>query len=263
MADAFADRFAAVRGTLGPLVLGADPHGRLLRDWGLADDAAGLERFTDIVLAAAAGSTGLLKPQSAFYERHGWPGIRALDRLIRTARAQGLLVILDVKRGDVGSTNAAYAAAYLGDDAPLQADAVTVSPYLGLAATGEFTRRAHQPGRSQVLSGPKQALPAADNRNCPRVEPPLRPPGTPGQDLEPDCFLVPLARVRVAASPALFRPHRDREAGLDPAGPRGQGRVFRPQVPLGQLPGIFTGAGNRTRPAGRRLRRQGAFTFPA
>jgi orotidine-5'-phosphate decarboxylase len=142
VADSFADRFAVVRDTWGPLVLGADPHGELLAHWGLGDDADGLERFTDIVLAAAAGSVGLIKPQSAFYERHGWRGIRALTRLTETARAQGLLVILDVKRGDVGSTNGAYAAAYLGDGAPVQADAITVHPYLGLAAMGELVDRA-------------------------------------------------------------------------------------------------------------------------
>ena len=146
MADSFADRFAVVRDTCGPLVLGADPHGELLGRWGLGDDADGLERFTDIVLAAATGSVGLIKPQSAFYERHGWRGIRALTRLTETARAQGLLVILDVKRGDVGSTNDAYAAAYLGDGAPVQADAITVHPYLGLAAMGEFVDRASGSG---------------------------------------------------------------------------------------------------------------------
>jgi orotidine-5'-phosphate decarboxylase len=146
MADSFADRFAAVRDGYGPLVLGADPHGELLARWGLGDDADGLERFTDIVLAAAAGSVGLVKPQSAFYERHGWRGIRALTRLTETARAQGLLVILDVKRGDVGSTNDAYAAAYLGDGAPVQADAITVHPYLGLAAMGELVGRASRSG---------------------------------------------------------------------------------------------------------------------
>lgn len=142
MADSFAERFAVVRDAWGPLVLGADPHGELLARWGLSDDADGLERFTDIVLAAATGSVGLIKPQSAFYERHGWRGIRALTRLTETARAQGLLVILDVKRGDVGSTNAAYAAAYLGDGAPVRADAVTVHPYLGLAAMGDLIDRA-------------------------------------------------------------------------------------------------------------------------
>jgi len=146
MADSFADRFAVARDARGPLVLGADPHGELLRRWGLSDDADGLERFTDIVLAAATGSVGLIKPQSAFYERHGWRGIRALTRLTESARARGLLVILDVKRGDVGSTNDAYAAAYLGDGAPVQADAITVHPYLGLAAMGELVGRAERSG---------------------------------------------------------------------------------------------------------------------
>jgi orotidine-5'-phosphate decarboxylase len=146
MADSFADRFAAARDARGPLVLGADPHARVLSAWGLTDDADGLERFTDIVLAAADGTVGLVKPQSAFYERHGWRGVRALTRLTGAARALGLLVILDVKRGDVGSTNAAYAQAYLGDGAPVAADAITVHPYLGLAAMGEFTARALEAG---------------------------------------------------------------------------------------------------------------------
>jgi orotidine-5'-phosphate decarboxylase len=144
--DAFALRFAAVRERYGPLVLGADPHGAVLDAWGLTDDADGLDRFTDIVLAAAAGTVGLIKPQSAFYERHGWRGIRALTRLTRAARSAGILVILDVKRGDVGSTNDAYARAYLGAGAPLEADAITVHPYLGLSAMGAFVDRAHLTG---------------------------------------------------------------------------------------------------------------------
>lgn len=146
MADPFAVRFAAAREKYGPLALGADPHGPLLEQWGLADDAAGLERFTDILITAASDTVGLIKPQSAFYERHGWRGIRALTRLAETARGQGILVILDVKRGDVGTTNDAYALAYLGPGAPVEADAVTVHPYLGLGAMAAFTDRAHQAG---------------------------------------------------------------------------------------------------------------------
>ena len=151
MADSFAERFAAARARYGPLVLGADPHAQVLSAWGLPDDADGLERFTDIVLAAADGTVGLVKPQSAFYERHGWRGVRALARLAEAARAQGLLVILDVKRGDVGSTNAAYAGAYLGDGAPVQADAITVHPYLGLAAMGDFTGMAAESGAAVLV----------------------------------------------------------------------------------------------------------------
>ena len=146
MGDPFAVRFAESRARYGPLVLGADPHGPLLEQWGLTDTPDGLERFTDIVLQAAKGTVGLIKPQSAFYERHGWRGIRALTRLVGTARSEGMLVIVDVKRGDVGSTNDAYAQAYLGPGAPVEADAITVHPYLGLAAMGTFVDLAHQAG---------------------------------------------------------------------------------------------------------------------
>jgi orotidine-5'-phosphate decarboxylase len=146
MADSFAVRFAAVRARFGPLTWGLDPSGALLERWRLGDSADGLDRFADVVLEAAAGTVGLIKPQSAFYERHGWRGIRTLERLIAGARAAGLLVVLDVKRGDVGSTNAAYAEAYLGAGAPLEADALTVHPYLGLDAMDAFVSRAHQAG---------------------------------------------------------------------------------------------------------------------
>ena len=142
----FARRFAAVRAAQGPLVFGLDPSADLLGSWGLGDGADGLDRFADIVLAAADGTVGLVKPQSAFYERHGWRGVRTLQRLIATARDAGLLVILDVKRGDVGTTNDAYAEAYLGKGAPLAADAVTVHPYLGLDAMGSFVSRAAESG---------------------------------------------------------------------------------------------------------------------
>jgi orotidine-5'-phosphate decarboxylase len=138
----FARRFAAVRAAQGPLVFGLDPSAELLDAWGLGDNPDGLDRFADIVLEAAVGPVGLVKPQSAFYERHGWRGARTLQRLIASAREAGLLVILDIKRGDVGSTNDAYAEAYLGNGAPLAADAITVHPYLGLAAMGTFVSRA-------------------------------------------------------------------------------------------------------------------------
>ncbi|HZQ83694.1 MAG TPA: orotidine-5'-phosphate decarboxylase, partial [Acidimicrobiales bacterium] len=144
--DSFASRFAAARSTYGPLVWGLDPSGRLLEDWGLGDDPDGLDRFVDIVVPAAAGTVGLVKPQSAFYERHGWRGMRTLSRLIAEARSAGLLVIVDAKRGDVGSTNDAYAEAFLGPGAPFEADALTVHPYLGLAAMGEFVTRASESG---------------------------------------------------------------------------------------------------------------------
>jgi orotidine-5'-phosphate decarboxylase len=146
MLESFVRRFEAVRSAQGPLVFGLDPSADLLAAWGLGDSADGLERFADIVLEAASGPVGLVKPQSAFYERHGWRGIRTLSRLIEGARSAGLLVILDIKRGDVGSTNDAYAEAYLGKGAPLAADAITVHPYLGLGAMGTFVGRAAESG---------------------------------------------------------------------------------------------------------------------
>lgn len=146
MTQPFASRFAEARAKYGPLVLGADPHGPLLEQWRLPDDADGLARFTDVILKAADGAAGIIKPQSAFFERHGWHGIRELTRLVEGARAKGILVILDAKRGDVGSTNQAYAQAYLGPKAPIAADAITVSPYLGLGAMGAFISGAHEAG---------------------------------------------------------------------------------------------------------------------
>jgi orotidine-5'-phosphate decarboxylase len=146
MSDSFAARFASARASYGPLVWGLDPSGAILEGWGLGDDPDGLDRFVDIALAAAVGSVGVVKPQSAFYERHGWRGIRTLTRLVTDAGEAGLLVIVDAKRGDVGSTNDAYAEAYLGDGAPIPADALTVHPYLGLGAMNAFVTRAHQAG---------------------------------------------------------------------------------------------------------------------
>jgi orotidine-5'-phosphate decarboxylase len=142
--DSFAARFAAVRSAQGPLVCGLDPSGELLDGWRLGDTPDGLDRFSDIMLDAVAGQVGVIKPQSAFFERHGWRGIRTLQRVAKSAREAGLLVILDIKRGDVGSTNDAYAEAYLGKGAPLAADAITVHPYLGLGAMGTFVSRAQE-----------------------------------------------------------------------------------------------------------------------
>ncbi|MGO8875457.1 MAG: orotidine-5'-phosphate decarboxylase [Acidimicrobiales bacterium] len=146
VADTFASRFAAVRSVHGPLAWGLDPSGEILDRWGVGDTPDGLDRFADIALEAAAGTVGLVKLQAAFYERQGWQGFRTLQRLIGDARSAGLLVIVDAKRGDVGTTNDAYAEAFLGTDAPLACDALTVHPYLGLAAMGSFVSRAHEAG---------------------------------------------------------------------------------------------------------------------
>ena len=160
MADSFAVRFGAVRSRYGPLAWGLDPSGAILDAWGLGDTPEGLDRFAEITLEAASGTVGLVKLQAAFYERHGWQGFRTLQRLIGEAQSAGLLVIVDAKRGDVGTTNEAYAEAYLGADAPLGADALTVHPYLGLGAMATFVfprpRRWKLPARGGSLFQPRR-----------------------------------------------------------------------------------------------------------
>jgi orotidine-5'-phosphate decarboxylase len=127
----FGARLRAAMDARGPLCVGIDPHPDLLAAWGLPDAADGLERFSSTVVEALASEVAVLKPQSACYERHGSRGIAVLERVMAAARAAGALVLLDVKRGDIGSTMQAYADAYLRPGAPLFADAVTASPYLG------------------------------------------------------------------------------------------------------------------------------------
>jgi orotidine-5'-phosphate decarboxylase len=138
----FAHRALAAVRQYGPLLFGLDPSGELLVEWGLGDTPDGLERFVDIAVEASVGTVGVVKPQAAFYERHGWKGIRSLDRLVRACRQAGVLVLLDAKRGDVGSTNEAYAEAYLGPEAAIEVDAITITPYLGLAAMQPILDRA-------------------------------------------------------------------------------------------------------------------------
>jgi orotidine-5'-phosphate decarboxylase len=130
----FGTRLREAMDTRGPLCVGIDPHASLLADWGLNDDIAGLERFTRITVEALADRVAMLKPQSAFFERFGSRGIAVLEKAVEEARAAGTLVLMDAKRGDIGSTMAAYAATYLDPASPLFSDAVTVSPYLGFGS---------------------------------------------------------------------------------------------------------------------------------
>lgn len=130
----FGARLRAAMDQRGPLCVGVDPHPALLTHWGLTDDAAGLERFALTCVEALAGQVAVLKPQSAFFERHAAAGIAVLERVVAEARSQGCLVLLDAKRGDIGSTMQAYADAYLDPSSPLAVDAVTVSPFLGFGS---------------------------------------------------------------------------------------------------------------------------------
>jgi orotidine-5'-phosphate decarboxylase len=132
--SAFAARLTTAVAGHGPLCVGIDPHPGLLARWGHEDDAAGVERFGREAVAALAGHVAVVKPQVALFEVHGSGGMRALERVLADARDAGLLTIADAKRGDIGSTMTAYAAAWLADTSPLAADAVTLSPYLGVGS---------------------------------------------------------------------------------------------------------------------------------
>jgi orotidine-5'-phosphate decarboxylase len=147
MSDAFGVRLHAAARERGPLCVGIDPHASLLSAWGLPDNASGLERFTMTVVDALAEQVAVLKPQSAFFERHGSAGMRVLERAAAAAREAGALVLLDAKRGDIGSTATAYADAFLRPSSPLCVDAVTVSPYLGPDSLRPFFDSAAEHGR--------------------------------------------------------------------------------------------------------------------
>lgn len=127
----FGARLRTALDRFGPLCVGIDPHEHLLAEWGMDASASGVRDFGLRVVEAAAGRVGVVKPQVAFFERWGSAGFAALEDVLAAARAAELLVIADAKRGDIGSTMAGYAAAWLTPGAPLEADALTVSPYLG------------------------------------------------------------------------------------------------------------------------------------
>jgi len=149
----FGARLAAAMDDHGPLCVGIDPHAALLAAWGLPDDAAGLREFSLRVVEALGGRVAAVKPQSAFFERHGSAGIAVLEETLQALRAAGTLSILDVKRGDIGSTMGGYAQAYLADGAPLAADAITVSPYLGYGSLAPALEAASATGRGLFVLG--------------------------------------------------------------------------------------------------------------
>jgi orotidine-5'-phosphate decarboxylase len=145
--ESFGSRLGAAMAARGPLCVGIDPHPSLLAGWGLADDVDGLRAFSLTVLDAVASLAAAVKPQVALYERHGSAGMAVLEEVLATARDEGVLTIADAKRGDIGSTMAAYADAWLRDGSPLAADSVTLSPYLGFESLRPALDLAAETGR--------------------------------------------------------------------------------------------------------------------
>ena len=147
MSESFGARLRVAMDELGPLCAGIDPHPGLLALWGLDETVQGLETFAMTCVEAFAGTVAVVKPQSAFFERFGSAGVAVLERTLTGLREAGTLSLLDVKRGDIGSTMTAYARAYLSQDSPLRADAITVSPFLGFESLRPALDLAHENGR--------------------------------------------------------------------------------------------------------------------
>ncbi len=171
-AGSYGDRLAQQVDRLGALCVGIDPSRDAIRAWGLDDSAEGLETLAMTMVESLADLAAVFKPQSAFFEAYGSAGVAVLARTIKAAQTAGAIVLLDVKRGDIGSTMAAYAAAYLSDRSDLAADAVTVSPYLGFGSLAPAYDAAHATGRgvyvlartSNPEGGDVQAAMRADGR---------------------------------------------------------------------------------------------------
>lgn len=147
----FGARLRQAMHTYGPLCVGIDPHPALLDAWGLPYSVAGVEKFSLTVVEAAAGHAATLKPQVALFEAFGSAGMAVLERVLKESRDAGVLSIADAKRGDIGSTMAAYATAWLSDDSPLAADSVTLSPYLGFESLRPALDLAHETGRGTFV----------------------------------------------------------------------------------------------------------------
>jgi orotidine-5'-phosphate decarboxylase len=173
MTEPFGARLRHVMDERGPLCVGIDPHASLLTEWGLADDVSGLERFSRTVVEALCDRVAVFKPQSAFFERFGSRGVAVLEKTVQEARAAGALVLMDAKRGDIGSTMAAYAEAFLRKDSPLFSDALTVSPYLGYGSLSPAIALARESGAGLFVlaltphpeGGEVQHAVRADGRN--------------------------------------------------------------------------------------------------
>ena len=135
----------------GPLCMGIDPHpGRVPALFG-GDTPDGLTAWGLALVEAAEGRVCAIKPQAGLFERLGPDGMGALQVVSQAATEAGLLVLMDAKRGDIGSTAEGYAAAYLGKNAPFACDALTVNPYMGLDTLEPYVRDAAANGKGVIV----------------------------------------------------------------------------------------------------------------
>jgi orotidine-5'-phosphate decarboxylase len=183
-ADALIER---VRALGHPLCAGLDPHlgsipplfRRGSMEAGDPRTADAVEAFLLAVVERLAGRVALVKPQIAFFEQLGWRGLRALERVLARCREREILVLLDAKRGDIGSTAEGYARAYLARGAVLRADALTVNPYLGRDSLEPYFKESAQtgagvfvlvktsnPGSGDVQDRPSEGAPIWEHVAC-------------------------------------------------------------------------------------------------
>lgn len=147
MTAEFGVRLAEQLSTRGRLCVGVDPHPSILQAWGLTPDVAGLASCVRTMIETLGDVVAVFKPQLALFEAHGAAGLGVLERFVAAADKAGAMVIMDAKRGDIGSTMDAYARAYLADDSPLAGDALTVSPFLGFGSLTPAIQLAEATGR--------------------------------------------------------------------------------------------------------------------
>ena len=147
MPSNFGTRIEQAFAKYGQLCVGVDPHAQLLEEWGLPETVEGLRSFSLAVLEASIGRVGFIKPQVAFFEKFGAKGFAVLEQFAELAAAEDILVIMDAKRGDIGSTMTGYFEAWLGKEAPFICDALTASPFLGVGSMAEVMSESLERGK--------------------------------------------------------------------------------------------------------------------
>lgn len=135
----------------GPLCVGIDPHPGMIPELFGGDTPEGVWKWSQAIIEAAAGKVAVVKPQVSLFERHGPEGMAALQAAAKAARAAGLIVLMDAKRGDIGSTAEGYAQAYLAPGAPFEGDALTVNPYMGLDTLEPYAKLAKAHGKGVIV----------------------------------------------------------------------------------------------------------------
>lgn len=240
--ETFGTRLRRSMDERGPLCVGIDPHGSLLADWGLSDDVHGLERFTRTVVDALAGRVAVLKPQSAFFERFGSRGIAVLERAVADARGAGALVLMDAKRGDIGSTMSAYADAYLDPASPLFSDALTVSAYLGFGSVRPAVELARSNGCGLFVLALTSNPEGAEVQHAVRADGRSVAATVLGHLAAENAGAAPLGSFGAVIGATLGGTLRDMDADVKINGPLLAPGIGAQGATAADLPGVFGGA---------------------